>query len=218
MSNPNRLVALVLAATASPTQARILFDFIDRYLKFETSISVNPNVGRLFSCSIWTLYISNQTWQYLTSRHMVLSLHLPFYAIGRQSCTDSRRDHEGLPLRKCAEIPQVYLTGSSEDSQKLRWVCESQVSLLVSIIDVHGWTAYLFEDTYYKSREPTQYWDSFCSKSGHYYPDALTSGTLDSTRSLDPRTYFLRVFEARIDQVYREWRVVVDTLEEIVKR
>lgn len=162
--------------------------------------------------------MSNQTWQYPTSRHVTMSLHLPFYTFRQQSHTDPRRDHEGLPLRKCAEIPDVCLTGSSEDSHKPRWICESQVSFLVSIIDVHGWTAYLFEDTYYQSRQPTLYWDSFCSKPSYYYPDTLTSGKLDSTRFLDPRMYFLRVFEVRIDQAYREWTVVVDRLEEIVKR
>lgn len=45
VSNPDEWAALALVATASPTQAPVLFDFIDRYLKFETSISVNVNVG-----------------------------------------------------------------------------------------------------------------------------------------------------------------------------
>ncbi|KAH8748871.1 hypothetical protein F5883DRAFT_652987 [Diaporthe sp. PMI_573] len=110
------------------------------------------------------------------------------------------------------------LRGGKADVKPRRWICESQVSILVSIVDLNGWTAYAFEDTYYKKHEPTSYWDSFCSKLGYYYPDALSSGTLDSTRFLEPRMYFLRVFETRIDQVYREWRVVVDMLAEIVKR
>lgn len=45
VSNLNKRTALALAETASPTQAPVLFDFIDRYLKFETSISVNINVS-----------------------------------------------------------------------------------------------------------------------------------------------------------------------------
>lgn len=48
VSNPNEWSALVLAATASATQAPVLFDFIDQYLKFETSISVDPHVGFSF--------------------------------------------------------------------------------------------------------------------------------------------------------------------------
>ena len=150
---------------------------------------------------------------------MTLSFHLPFYTFRKRSYTDSRQDHEGSPLRKSFELPYMHLPGSPQDlSKPRRWICESQVSLLVSIVDLHGWTAYAFEDTYYKAREPTQYWDSFCSMPGYYYPDALTSGTLDSTRFLEPRVYFLKVFETRIYQAYREWRVVVDTLEAIVKR
>ena len=150
---------------------------------------------------------------------MTLSLHLPFYTFRDRPYKDSRAYHEDSPLRSSHKLPCMQLGGSPQDSVRPSgWICESQVSLLVSIVDLHGWNAYLFDDTYYKAREPTQYWDSFCSKSGYYYPDALTSGTLDSTRFLDPRMYFLRVFETRIDQVYREWRAVVDTLEEIVKR
>lgn len=151
---------------------------------------------------------------------MTLSLHLPFYTFRKHSHIDSRQDYEGLPLRRSREIPCMNLVGKNlqDPGRPSRWICESQFSLLVSIVDLHGWTAYAFEDTYYKAHEPTQYWDSFCSKEGYYYPDALTSGTLDSTRLLDPRMYFLRVFEARIDQVYREWRAVVDALEMIVRR
>ncbi|KAG8170186.1 hypothetical protein KVR01_000931 [Diaporthe batatas] len=179
VSNPNEWTALVLVETASPTQAPVLLDFIDRYLKFETSISVNVN----------------------------------------RSYTDSRQNHQRVPLRQSFELPYMHLLGTLEDLPKPgRWICESQVSLLVSIVDLNGWTAYVFEDTYYKEHQLPQYWDDFCSQPGYYYPDALTSGKLDSTRFLEPRMYFLRVFETRIEQVYREWRVAVDTLAEIVKR
>jgi hypothetical protein len=150
---------------------------------------------------------------------MTLSLHLPFYTIRDRPYRDSRQNHEGLPLRSSHKLPYMNPGGSPPDSvEPSRWICESQVSLLVSIVDHDGCTAYLFEDTYYKDQEPTDFWDSYCSKSSYYYPDALVSGTLDSTRFLDPRTYFLRVSEFRIYQVYREWRVVVDTLEDIVKK
>lgn len=45
VSNPNAWSAVVLAATASPSQAPVLYEFIDQYLKFETSIFVDPNVS-----------------------------------------------------------------------------------------------------------------------------------------------------------------------------
>lgn len=45
VSNPNEWCALVLVATASESQAPVLFEFIDQYLKFETSIFVDPNVS-----------------------------------------------------------------------------------------------------------------------------------------------------------------------------
>lgn len=90
--------------------------------------------------------------------------------------------------------------------------------MLVSISKVHGWTAYVFEDTFYPLREPTTYRDAFCSNASSYYPDSLSCGQLDSTCYLEPRIYFLSVFEVRIDKAYTEWRGVVDILEEVVKR
>lgn len=98
------------------------------------------------------------------------------------------------------------------------WICESQVSVLLSVVDLDGWTAYAFEDTYYETREPSQDFDIFCSEPSLYFPDALATGTFDSTRFLEPREYFLKVFQIRVDQAFREWQVVVDRLEVIVKR
>lgn len=45
VSNPNKWSTLALVATASPSQAPVLFGFIDQYLKFETSIFVDPKVS-----------------------------------------------------------------------------------------------------------------------------------------------------------------------------
>ena len=92
------------------------------------------------------------------------------------------------------------------------------MSVLVSVVDIHGWTAYAFEDTYHKGRDSSKEFDIFCLKPGFYFPDALTRGIHDSTRYLEPREYFLRVFQIRINQAFREWRAVVDVLERIVKR
>lgn len=132
---------------------------------------------------------------------------------------DTRHDEEGNRLRKSCKLPSMQMPGASKSSTKLDgWICESQVSGLVSVVDTDGWTGYLFEDTYYKSRESSQDSDVFCSKPGFYFPDALTAEDLDSTRFLEPRQYFLRVFQIRIDQAFREWRALVVVLERTVKR
>lgn len=105
----------------------------------------------------------------------------------------------------------MHLAGDFGDLETPSWICETQVSVLVSVVDLHGWTAYSFEDTYHKKHARSLDWSSF------YSLDALASGILDSTRILDPRMYFLRVFAIRIDQAYIEWRLVVDILERNVK-
>lgn len=150
---------------------------------------------------------------------MTLGFQLPFYTFRKQPCTDDRHDHEGNPLRKSYKLPSMQLTGSSQPSTKLTgWICESQVSVVVSVVDPHGWTAYAFEDTYYKAQDTSEEADIFCKSPEFYFPDALTAGLLDSTRFLEPREYFLRVFQIRIDQAFREWRALVDRLERTVKR
>lgn len=45
ISNLNEWSAVVLAITASPSQARVLLEFIDQYFEFEASMYVDPNVG-----------------------------------------------------------------------------------------------------------------------------------------------------------------------------
>lgn len=166
-----------------------------------------PNVFK-FECA-------SDTFQPYFAR-MILCLHLPFCIFREHPCTDSRQDHEGRPQRRSLAIPSIQLPCALQSSLG-GWICDSQVSALISVVDVGGWTAYMFEDTYYKAREPSQDLDAFCSEPSFYYPDALTAGSIDSTRYLGPREYFLRVFQTRIEQAFREWQVVVDKLEEIVQ-
>lgn len=52
VSNPNEWSAFVLAATASPSQAPVLLDFMDQYFEFEAAMFVDPNVrSRIFLTS-----------------------------------------------------------------------------------------------------------------------------------------------------------------------
>lgn len=150
---------------------------------------------------------------------MTMGFHLPFYTFRKQPCTDNRHDHEGNPLRKSWKLPSMQMPGQSQPSPESDGhICESQVSTVVSVVDTQGWTAYAFEDTYYKARDSSQESDIFCSTPGFYFPDALTGGDFDSTRFLESREYFLRVFQTRIDQAYQEWRTLVHILEQTVKR
>lgn len=148
-----------------------------------------------------------------------MGFHLAFCTFREKPCTDNRHDHEGNPLRKSWKLPIMQLPGPSQPSPKSDgYICESQVSIVVSVVDTQGWTAYAFEDTYYKARDSSQESDMFCSKPGLYFPEALTTGILDSTRFIEPREYFLRVFQIRIHQAFLEWRTLVDILEQTVKR
>lgn len=147
---------------------------------------------------------------------MTLCFHLPFCIFRDHLCTDSRQDRQGKPQRKSFAIPSMQLPSTLQPPLG-GLICDSQVSALISVADVGGWTAYMFEDTYYKAREPSQDLDDSCSEPSFYFPDALTAGAIDSTRFLGPREYFLRVLQIRIEQAFQGWQVVVDKLEEIVQ-
>lgn len=150
---------------------------------------------------------------------MTMGFQLPFYTFREKPCADHRHDQEGNPLRKFCKLPSMQLPGASQPSSVLDgYICESHVSGLVSVVDTHGWTGYAFEDTYYKTQGSSQDSDMFYSKPGLYFPDALTAGVLDSTRFVEPREYFLRIFQIRIDQAFWEWRALVGILEVTVKR
>jgi hypothetical protein len=48
-------------------------------------------------------------------------------------------------------------------------------------------------------------------------PDPLAAGQLAAHSLIwDPREYFFKVFEIRIQQVGREWRAILDQMEEDV--
>ncbi|KAL1865311.1 hypothetical protein Daus18300_007201 [Diaporthe australafricana] len=198
VSNPDEWIALVLAANASQSQAPVLFEFLDQYLKCETSISVVPNP---------------------LVAQLTLHLNLPFYTFRKSPSADSRKNHEDKALRKCEQLPCMEIWGMDESLSELRgWICESQISVAVSVVDIHGWTAYAFEDNYYKTLESLPDLDLDYSIPGFYFPDALAAGNFDSTRPLGPMEYFLKVFQYRIHQAHREWLMLVDRLEETVKR
>lgn len=148
---------------------------------------------------------------------MTLWFQLPFYTLRERQYVDSRQLDEGIPLRKSFELPCMQLPGTSQNSAHSNgWICESQVSVLVSILDVNGWTSYAFEDNYCNRRDSSL--EIFCAKPRFHFPDVLTAGNLDSTCFPEPRKYFLRALQDRIKRARLEWRRVVDRLEEIVKR
>lgn len=114
ISNPNRLCAWVLAATASPTQAPPLFDFIDRYLNFEISIYVHIDVGPLI-CFWLKAYVSlTENSRTMRARHCAFIFR----------STRSESDHIQTPVKITKDYHYEdlfkYPTCTSEEVRKTR--------------------------------------------------------------------------------------------------
>lgn len=101
-------------------------------------------------------------------------------------------------------------------------IYETQISIHISIIDQSCWTAYVFEDTYYKRGKEANSLRRFLRGSSSFSPDALagaagSGGELDSTLFETPMEYFITLLEARIKQSCLAWDKIVEELERNVK-
>jgi hypothetical protein len=149
----------------------------------------------------------------------VLEFHMPFYALrGADYSSDARdkapnfmsktRAHSGK-LRASQVLPLEF---SSEEGKL--YYHEAQISFLIYGVDEWFWTAYFFEDDYFKfnskdSREKD--WSG---------PDNRgIDAPIGREHSLkhpvwNPRQYFLIVLSRRTTQITKEWRNLISAFEE----
>jgi hypothetical protein len=88
-------------------------------------------------------------------------------------------------------------------------IFEAQLSVLVTGIENHFWTAYSLTDVYFKSPD--------CSETAEYYHqanEAPHSSGKDGANQIiwDAREFFLRILSCRMEQVREEWNNVVSQL------
>jgi hypothetical protein len=91
------------------------------------------------------------------------------------------------------------------------------MSVTVTGIDHRVWTAYGLFDTYHGSNDSVETYLQTKTRTGG--PDPLTAGQLTAHSLIwTPREYYFKVFEIRIKQVRREWRAIIDKVEEDVEK
>lgn len=155
---------------------------------------------------------------------MNLFAHLSFSTLRPYQALDHRKLADGKPLRQSFEVPYMRSlrteTSSPEGSQG--WIHETQISIEISIIDQSCWSAYVFEDTYYKKGTEAERLNESLQGSRVFSPDALAGtagdcGEVDSALFEDPLVYFLTLLEARITQFHLELDRIVEVLEKNVK-
>jgi hypothetical protein len=76
--------------------------------------------------------------------------------------------------------------------------------------DKWRWVAYCFVDVYHEAEGKETV--------SQYYEDSMgENGSRTDPLTLDPREYFLKVYQIRLNQVKREWRRVVERLRQVVR-
>lgn len=130
------------------------------------------------------------------NRKIVLQFHLPHYVLRPDSTNHS--DPRGLRKARYFRPPGTILQDC---------IYESQLSLIIFVVDDFFWTAHFCGDTYYTGEDTVQ--DLLKARS-----DGPSGGQLPRNLPIwDPRYYFLTVLSIRMYQVTAEWTVLVQVLE-----
>lgn len=105
------------------------------------------------------------------------------------------------------------------------YLCEAQVSVLITGSDPRRWVAYCFIDTYFdpeERRETVDFYhdDLIIDEDSHssYDRDSFTAGKRDANDPMStPREYFLVVLDSRLRHVKDEWSVLTRGMSEMIK-
>ncbi|KAI1335662.1 hypothetical protein F5Y15DRAFT_243280 [Xylariaceae sp. FL0016] len=206
ITDMNRFTVLALLDTASYSQANFLRDFIYNHLTFSP----------LFSLALPMTY-----------KIFALEFHLPFFAWrkGPKCIEDERRMSDGRPLRRSQNLSFLDATPSENHPMRSNdFIYEAQVSCLVSGLDDYSWIAYSFVDTFHnkcqsgetgnEDEDSVLYHHERETTHGLVPLDPLSGGSLRADRpEWNPRMYFLRVLESRIEQVKHEWINIVSQIQ-----
>jgi hypothetical protein len=149
-----------------------------------------------------------------------LAFHLPYYVWRRSKVAqeDPRRNANAKPLRQSRDISFL----NWESSGPSDFLYEAQISCVVAGTDHWRWVAYGFVDNYFdpteEGKETLQSYHEDGELEEGMRADPFTYGIDDADNPIqDPRQYFLRVFQIRIEQVKSEWHQVVANLQQSIR-
>ncbi|KAI1070915.1 hypothetical protein LB507_010949, partial [Fusarium sp. FIESC RH6] len=191
-----------LMTTASRSQAVPLMDFFYDYISF------SPNIRLLDKSPCYT-YSSQQ-------------FHLPFYSWRRtkHKPEDNRRKTDGSPFRNVSSM-QFLRDKSAEIFHKVDYLCEGQISVLISVIDQRVYTGYCFIDTYCqpesRNRTVEDFWMSDMDED-YVQTDPFLDGRYDSNKPiLDPTEYFLTTLDTQLGVFRNEWANTIFQIDAMVQ-
>ena len=148
--------------------------------------------------------------------------HLPFYSwrCTKQEPKDNRFKTDGSPLRNVHNMR--FLRGKpSKKIYEIDYLCEAQLSVLITAFDQRVWTGYCFVDVYYQFEGRRQAAQDYCkvdADADTLQRDPFTSGECDSDNPiLDPGQYFLTSLDAQLRVFRNEWTDTVHHMKSRVK-
>nr|CEG05243.1 unnamed protein product [Fusarium clavum] len=200
MANPDPYAIAAIMTTAPKIEVIPLIDFFYYYISFLPDIRFSKTPRGYMN--------------------VVQQFHLPFYSwrSTRQEPKDNRLKTDNSPLRKVYNVQ--FLRGEPSDTtSEIDYLCEGQISVLITAIDRRIWTGYCFVDTYYQEESRKQSVGGYCkddSDEDGLQTDPFTNGECDSNKPiLDPGHYFLTALDSQLRVCYFEW---TDTAHQIRAR
>jgi hypothetical protein len=139
---------------------------------------------------------------------------------GREEPVRDERTHwEGTgPLRRSLELAKLPVTQSSMTRPLRAYLYEGQISLSVFGIDRIRWNAYAFIDGWFPGGESIHEYSEDKIFGASVSPDPIASGQLFLEPAIqDPKAYFLRAVEIRIEQVKEKYEIILQHLEQIIQ-
>jgi hypothetical protein len=154
-------------------------------------------------------------------RTFAFYLQIPYYALREhREPREDRRTKDGNPLRRSYKLPLLGTPNSSSTSASaFGYLYEAQTSIVVTGFDDHEWSAYAAVDNFFDffdTSESVKYYHEDIQ--GPYRPDPIAAGRFDANKPLlKPREYFLMVAEIRIQDITKEWHLIVRILKKAVE-
>lgn len=219
-----------LTATVSRSQAPALKILLYKHMTQRASLGVDIPVSISPVVPTFTvqhyLLITILSLQSRGFRTFAFDFHLPYFVLRESNnrFKDRRKRIDGTPLRQSWDFPflsRFMGTSTSTSAPRPLTLYEAQTSVAVTGIDHWVWTAYGFVDTYFDSEESVDKYDRLSQNAwsrelGRL--DPLMGEPIDSGKFSTPREYFLRVFEIRLLKVLREWRLIIDRVQDEVEQ
>lgn len=158
-----------------------------------------------------------------------MEFHLPFFALRKFSQSEnSCSSVYELPTRKSKDLYLLKEGNDVQNNQEKYMLHYAQISCVVYGHDEWNYTAYAFKDTGHEENDDVD-------SNSHGENDALFTQEeidedplakwVDASRNpiWRPRQYFLRAFEAQLEEPRQEWdklvrRLVVDIREHVCLR